>query len=82
MKPSDEVVQRVGVRGVRYPLAVLLTIALLAKLAGYSKARAIADWAKLRAAELAELLAGPPVVITSSFATCPMTATGPGPPLT
>jgi predicted transposase YbfD/YdcC len=42
-------------RGVRYPLAVLLTIALLAKLAGYSQMRAIADWAKLRAAELAEL---------------------------
>jgi len=42
-------------RGVRYPLAVLLMIALLAKLAGYSKARAIADWAKLRASELADL---------------------------
>ena len=42
-------------RGVRYPLAVLLTIATLAKLAGYSKARAIADWARLRAADLADL---------------------------
>ena len=31
-------------RGVRYPLAVLLTIAVMAKLAGYSAARAIADW--------------------------------------
>jgi predicted transposase YbfD/YdcC len=29
--------------GVRYPLAVLLTIALLAKLAGDSQVRAIAD---------------------------------------
>src|SRR6266545_3716901 len=42
-------------RGVRYPLAVLLTIAVLAKLAGYSGARAIADWATLRAEVLAEV---------------------------
>jgi hypothetical protein len=35
-------------RGVRYPLAVLLTIALLAKLAGYSQLAAIADWARAR----------------------------------
>jgi predicted transposase YbfD/YdcC len=42
-------------RGVRYPLAVLLTIAVMAKLAGYSGARAIADWATLRAELLAEL---------------------------
>lgn len=42
-------------RGVRYPLAVLLTIAVLAKLAGYSGARAIADWAALRAEGLAEV---------------------------
>ena len=41
-------------RGVRYPLAVLLTIAVLAKLAGYSGARAIADWATLRAEVLAD----------------------------
>jgi predicted transposase YbfD/YdcC len=42
-------------RGVRYPLAVLLTIAVMAKLAGSSGARAIADWAALRAELLAEL---------------------------
>jgi predicted transposase YbfD/YdcC len=42
-------------RGVRYPLAVLLTIAVMAKLAGSSGARAIADWAALRAEILAEL---------------------------
>ena len=42
-------------RGVRYPLAVLLTIAVMAKLAGYSGARAIADWAALRAEVLAEI---------------------------
>jgi predicted transposase YbfD/YdcC len=42
-------------RGVRYPLAVLLTIAVMAKLAGYSGARALADWATLRAEVLAEV---------------------------
>lgn len=42
-------------RGVRYPLAVLLTIAVMAKVAGYSGARALADWATLRAELLAEL---------------------------
>ena len=42
-------------RGVRYELAVLLTIAVLAKLCGASGARAIAEWAKLRADGLADL---------------------------
>src|SRR5690242_2614342 len=42
-------------RGKRYCLAVLLTIAVLSKLAGYSSARAIADWACARAEALAEL---------------------------
>ena len=42
-------------RGKRYPLALLLTIAVLSKLAGYSSARAIADWARERAEALAEL---------------------------
>lgn len=41
-------------RGVRYPLAVLLTIALWAKLTGSSQVRAIADWARERKDELAE----------------------------
>ena len=36
-------------RGVRYPLALLLTIAVLAKLSGYSQVAAIADWARARA---------------------------------
>jgi predicted transposase YbfD/YdcC len=44
-------------RGVRYPLAVLLTIALLAKLAGYSQVRALAEWARSRASELAAVFA-------------------------
>jgi predicted transposase YbfD/YdcC len=42
-------------RGLRYPLAVLLTIAVLAKLCGASGARAIAEWAQLRADSLADL---------------------------
>lgn len=42
-------------RGVRYPLAPLLTIAILAKLAGHSRIEALADWARFRAATLAPL---------------------------
>jgi predicted transposase YbfD/YdcC len=46
-------------RGVRYPLAVLLTIALLAKLCGDSQVHALADWAHARAAELAAVFGLP-----------------------
>lgn len=35
-------------RGVRYPLVMLLTIAVMAKLTGYSHIAAIADWARAR----------------------------------
>lgn len=42
-------------RGVRYPLDVLLLIAVLARLAGYSRLAPMADWARLRAPELAAL---------------------------
>jgi predicted transposase YbfD/YdcC len=42
-------------RGIRYPLAALLTIAILAKLAEQDSARAIADWAQLRAPALTDL---------------------------
>lgn len=42
-------------QGLRYPLAAILLIGVLAKLAGYDSSRAIAHWAKLRAAELATL---------------------------
>ena len=31
-------------RGVRYPRAAMLTIAILAKLAGYQRGEALADW--------------------------------------
>lgn len=40
-------------RGVRYPLPMLLLIALLATLSGQHHVRALADWAALRAQELA-----------------------------
>jgi predicted transposase YbfD/YdcC len=42
-------------RGVRYPLAALLLIAVLAKLTGHSRVRALADWASLRAHDLCTL---------------------------
>lgn len=43
-------------RGIRYPLDVLLLVAVLAKLSGHSRIEPMADWARLRAAELAPLL--------------------------
>jgi len=42
-------------RGVRYPLASLLMIGVLAKLAGQDSSRAMADFAKLRTQELSQL---------------------------
>ncbi len=42
-------------RGVRYPLAAMLTIAIVAKLAGHHRVEALADWAQLRAADLVPL---------------------------
>jgi len=44
-------------RGVRYPLPELLLIGILAKLAGQTSSRAIAEWAALRKSELAQLFA-------------------------
>lgn len=42
-------------RGVRYPLAEILMIGILAKLAGQTSSRAIAEWAQLRKQELSQL---------------------------
>src|SRR6516164_1835824 len=42
-------------RGRRYPLAALLMIGVLAKLAGQDSSRAISHWAKLRKHELSQL---------------------------
>src|SRR5947209_2899579 len=42
-------------RGLQYPLASLLLIGVLAKLAGQDSSRAMAHWAKLRARELSQL---------------------------
>lgn len=44
-------------RGVRYPLAEILMIGILAKLAGQTSSRAIAEWAQLRSQELTHLFA-------------------------
>lgn len=44
-------------RGIRYPLAEVLLIGILAKLAGQTSSRAIAEWAQLRQSELADLFA-------------------------
>ena len=46
-------------RGRRYPLDVLLLVAVFARLAGYSRLEPMADWARLRAAELAAFLGLP-----------------------
>lgn len=43
-------------RGVRYPLVAVLTIVVLAKLAGEDEARGIAEWAQWRGEELARAL--------------------------
>ena len=42
-------------RGTRYPLPVLLTLAVVAKLAGQGRLEPLAHWARLRATDLAEL---------------------------
>lgn len=42
-------------QGLRYPLASLLLIGILAKLAGQDSSRAMAHWAKLRTQELSQL---------------------------
>jgi predicted transposase YbfD/YdcC len=42
-------------RGVRYPLASLLMVGVLAKLAGQDSSRGMAHWAKLRTHELSQL---------------------------
>lgn len=43
-------------RGVRYPLPLVLTVAVLAKLAGHGKLRAVSDWAGLRCQQLCPLI--------------------------
>lgn len=42
-------------RGIRYPLAPFLALAVCAKLAGHTHIAALADWARLRADDLAAL---------------------------
>jgi predicted transposase YbfD/YdcC len=49
---AQTLLDRRKARGQRYSLALIVTIAVLAKLAGYSRVEDVADWAKLRAHEL------------------------------
>lgn len=44
-------------RGLRYPLALILTLAVLAKLAGQNRVQDIAEWASWRTKELCDLFA-------------------------
>lgn len=54
---AQALIDRRKARGLRYPLALIVTVAVLAKLAGYSRVEDLADWAKLRAHELHLLFA-------------------------
>jgi len=54
---AQTLIDRRKARGRRYPLALIVTVAVLAKLAGYSRVEDVADWAKLRAQELHLLFA-------------------------
>jgi len=54
---AQTLIDRRKARGRRYPLALIVTVAILAKLAGYSQVEDVADWAKLRAQELHLLFA-------------------------
>lgn len=54
---AQTLLDRRKARGRRYELAVIVTVAVLAKLAGYSRVEDVADWAKLRAQELQLLFA-------------------------
>ncbi|HEY3232426.1 MAG TPA: ISAs1 family transposase [Roseiflexaceae bacterium] len=54
---AQTLIDRRKARGRRYGLALIVTIAVLAKLAGYSRVEDLADWAKLRQQELHLLFA-------------------------
>jgi len=49
---AERLIDRRKARGRQYALALIVTVAVLAKLAGYSRVEDVADWAKLRAHEL------------------------------
>lgn len=54
---AQSLLDRRNARGRCYPLALIITVAVLAKLAGYSRGEELADWAKLRQQELHVLFA-------------------------
>lgn len=49
---AQTLIDRRKARGRRYSLALIVTLAVLAKLAGYTHVEDVADWAKLRQQEL------------------------------
>ena len=49
---AERLIDQRKARGRQYSLALIVTVAVLAKLAGYSRVEDVADWAKLRAHEL------------------------------
>jgi predicted transposase YbfD/YdcC len=49
---AETLIDRRKARGRQYSLALILTLAVLAKLAGYTRVEELADWAKLRQQEL------------------------------
>ena len=58
-KELEKVKDRRGKKGKRYPLALVLTLLLLGKLAGETTLDAITDWIHLRKSELRKLLNWP-----------------------
>ena len=56
MSYLEQVVDPRAARGVRYRLVHLLTLLILAKLGGEDSIRGMADWVKIRGAELVDLL--------------------------
>ena len=54
---AETLIDQRKARGRQYPLALIVTLAVLAKLAGYTQVEEIADWAKLRCQELHVLFA-------------------------
>ncbi len=55
---AEPLVDRRKARGRHYPLALIVTVAVLATLAGYRRVESVADWVKLRCHEL-HVLFGP-----------------------
>ena len=55
----EKVKDKRGRKGVRYPLALVLTLTMLGKMAGQTKIEGIIDWVNLRKNEIKRLLNWP-----------------------